>query len=57
MHEINIVWQYFHIPKTGTSINYFLHDYFDNCSTYAHKISPCPVWLSEPGEFERGFRY
>lgn len=46
------LFQYFHIPKTGTSINFFLHDFFENCST-STKI-PCPKWLTEPGEYQKG---
>ena len=38
------VIQYLHIPKTGTSFNYFLHSYFDNCST--DETHPCPHWLT-----------
>ncbi len=38
------VIQYLHIPKCGTSINFFLHDYFENCST--SRSDPCPRWLT-----------
>ena len=38
------VIQYLHIPKTGTSFNFFLHSYFDNCST--DETHPCPHWLT-----------
>ena len=38
------VIQYLHIPKTGTSFNFFLHSYFDNCST--DETHPCPNWLT-----------
>ena len=41
--------QYFHIPKCGTSLNWFLRDYFDNCDIQspneAHSNDPCPSWL------------
>lgn len=42
--------QYFHIPKSGTSINWFLRDYFDNCNSVNMGIvslseDPCPLWL------------
>ena len=35
--------QFFHIPKTGTSINWFLHDYF-NCLE-RNATQPCMKWL------------
>ena len=38
------VIQFLHIPKTGTSFNFFLHSYFDNCST--DETHPCPYWLT-----------
>lgn len=40
--------QYFHIPKSGTSINWFLRDYFDNCNVdLGSSLSddPCSSWL------------
>ena len=37
--------QYFHIPKCGTSINWFLRDYFGNCEE-DESSDPCPRWLS-----------
>ena len=39
------VLQYFHIPKSGTSINWFLRDYFDGCGVKSKEEDPCPVWL------------
>jgi hypothetical protein len=35
--------QFLHIPKTGTSINWFLHDYFDSLPENA--TVPCMKWL------------
>lgn len=42
--------QYFHIPKSGTSINWFFRDYFENCNDEVNvrvNVSgdPCPTWL------------
>jgi hypothetical protein len=64
------VIQYLHIPKTGTSINWFLHDYYGH---FCHKpnstlltsnfgpeedgtlpVPPCPRWLSSPEEANKG---
>lgn len=39
--------QYLHIPKAGTAINWFLHDYF-HCSgedEVSPSPDPCPRWL------------
>ena len=43
-HEI---LQFFHIPKTGTAFNWFLHDYFENCTDTVteHGGEPCSRWL------------
>jgi len=41
--------QYFHIPKSGTSINWFLRDYFDDCEGGSPSLiseDPCPSWLT-----------
>jgi hypothetical protein len=41
------ILQFLHIPKTGTAFNWFLHDYFDNCTTDADTSDePCTRWLS-----------
>lgn len=41
--------QYFHVPKCGTSINWFLIDYFDDCgrieAVHSPRQEPCPRWL------------
>jgi hypothetical protein len=57
------VLQYLHVPKSGTSINWFLHDYFDNCTSSdgssdeggddgdgdgSQESSPCPQHLAKP---------
>lgn len=44
--------QYLHIPKTGTSINWFLHDYFDNCG--ANESNPCPNHLTRLDSGDEG---
>ncbi len=35
--------QYLHIPKTGSSINWFLHDYYD---CFVNSSNPCSSFLS-----------
>ena len=35
--------QFLHIPKTGTSVNWFLRDYFD--CTVSNDSNPCDEWL------------
>lgn len=45
--------QYFHIPKCGTSINWFLRDYFGNCEE-DESSDPCPRWLSNEQEQREG---
>ena len=37
--------QYLHIPKTSTSINWFLHDYFDCFNQFNDSNEPCSKWL------------
>ena len=44
-HEI---LQFLHIPKTGTAFNWFLHDYFENCTDLDMSQEPCTRWLSSP---------
>jgi hypothetical protein len=41
--------QFLHIPKTATSINWFLHDYFDCLPPNAS--SPCMKWLETVRHF------
>jgi hypothetical protein len=36
--------QYLHIPKTGTSFNWLLHSYFDNCEI--DQSNPCSRFLT-----------
>jgi hypothetical protein len=44
--------QYLHIPKAGTSLNWFLHDYFDCLD--ANATSPCMKWLETEEEQKKG---
>ena len=42
------ILQFFHIPKTGTALNWFLHDYFENCTDMMQTENggePCSRWL------------
>jgi hypothetical protein len=43
--------QFMHIPKTGTSINWALHGYFD-CDV--DELTPCPISLRNKDERDRG---
>jgi len=47
------VLQYLHIPKTGTSLNWFLRDYFNFLSEEELKTNsmtdPCLNWLQTVG--------
>ena len=47
------ILQFMHIPKTGTAFNWFLRDYFDNCTDTgdtgdADSGEPCTRWLRGP---------
>jgi len=44
--------QFLHIPKTGTSINWFFHDYFD-CAI-SNSSQPCSQWLESEVEQRQG---
>lgn len=46
------VLQYLHIPKSSTSINWFLHDYFE--CTAQNSTEPCPRWLRNHDEQKQG---
>lgn len=35
--------QYLHIPKCGTSFNWYLHNYFKECPR--NETHPCPQWM------------
>ena len=39
--------QFLHIPKTGSSINWALAGYFDNCSETFSTLNPCPRHLTD----------
>lgn len=45
--------QHLHIPKTGTSFNFILHDYF-NCSVDPTSSQGCREWLESPQRLQRG---
>ena len=52
------VIQFLHIPKTGTSLNWFFRDYFGNCTDDINSESgdfsseePCVKWLSNVSRF------
>lgn len=45
--------QFLHIPKTGTSFNYLLHDYFD-CLVMENNTDGCSEWLDVPSRQQRG---
>lgn len=44
--------QLLHIPKTGTSINWLLHSYFDDC--YINISNPCSNFLRNASELYQG---
>jgi hypothetical protein len=46
--------QFLHIPKTGTSFNYILHDYFDCLSLHGLGSDGCADWLDGPDALRRG---
>ena len=45
------MFQLVHIPKTGSSINYFLHDYFPGCELPNNATNPCPLALESTVQY------
>jgi hypothetical protein len=54
------ILQFMHIPKTGTAFNWFLRDYFDNCTDGegaddgGDDDEPCTRWLRGPEDQVQG---